>query len=445
MPRPPFMRGGGQTYRKKYTFIPPPSSGAHIILVAMFKAERDEFIKNLTKLQVLDYCKKHSQSGFKDSGKIWASMKGLIDKSLVGRQIARDPLYYLMEEGKDLAQKLITMSTGEEIDLEIISPDEASRETQFVSSSQHSVTSSQNFVWNDSDSTFELKAGSFDIVLIIDQREKIEIYNNNNTIKTEHRTLACGDFIWIARPKNIASNDRTKDLVLDYVIERKRMDDLSQSIFDGRFEQQKHRLVSSGIRRPVYLIEEYGQMRTGSMNSSSLAQAIVNILIHDGIDVEKVKNASHANDYLISMTKCLEKVYSNTDLISCSQERLKSKEAQENEFMTFSEFQTKGAKITNWTVKEMFAKHLIQITGVSERSVAAIINKYPTLSALVEAYRNCNSEKEKENLLAKLKIPDAARTIGPAISKRVYTCYAMPVGMSEGYARDDNNDDEYSL
>lgn len=439
------MRGGGQPYKKKYTFIPPPSSGAHIILVAMFKAERDEFIKNLTKLQVLDYCKKHSGSGFRDSSKIWASMKGLIDKSLVGRQIARDPLYYLMEEGKDLAHKLITMSTGEDLDPAITSTDEVSRDTQFVSSSQQSVLSNQNFVWNDSDSTFELKAGSFDIILIIDQREKIEIYNDNNRVKSEHRTLACGDFIWIARPKDIASNDRTKDLVLDYVIERKRMDDLSQSIFDGRFEQQKYRLVSSGIRRPVYLIEEYGQMRAGAMTSSSLAQAIVNILIHDGIDVEKVKNVSHVNDYLISMTKCLEKVYSNTDLISCSQESLKSKEARHNEFMTFSEFQTKGAKITNWTVKEMFAKHLVQIIGVSEKSVAAIINKYPTLSALIDAYNNCTSEKEKENLLAKLKVPDAARTVGPAISRRVYTCYAMPVRLSENNSNNCNHDDECSL
>lgn len=436
------MRGAGH-HKRKYAFVPPPSSGAHIILVAMFKAERDEYIKNLTKLQVLDYCKKYSQSGFKDSSKIWASMKGLIDKSLVGRQIARDPLYFLLDEGKDLAQKLISMSTGEDIDPVVTSTDEASRDSQFVSSSQRSVSSNQNFVWNDSDSTFELKTGTFDIVLIIDQREKIDILNMNNNIKMEYRTLACGDFIWIARPKNIAIQDRTKDLVLDYVIERKRLDDLSQSIFDGRFEQQKHRLLSSGIRRPVYLIEDYGQMRVGAITSSSLSQAVVNILIHDGIDVEKVKNSSHANDYLISMTKCLEKVYSNANLISCSQERLKSKEAEHNEFMTFSEFQTKGAKITNWTVKEMFAKHLIQITGMSDKRVAAIINKYPTLSALIEAYRNCSSEKEKENLLAKLQIPDSARTIGPAISKRVYACYAMPVGLNRGDHVGNDNDPFY--
>lgn len=153
--------------------------------------------------------------------------------------------------------------------------------------------------------------------------------------------------------------------------------------------------------------------------------------MHDGIDFERVKNAAHANDFLITMTKCLEKLFSDVDLCSCTQDRLKSGEAHENEFMTFSEFQTKGAKITNWTVREMFAKHLIQITGMSDRRVGVIIKEYPTVSALIEAYRRCGTQKEKEMLLSKLKIPDSNRTIGPAISRRVYACYAMPPDLNE--------------
>lgn len=425
------MKFGGRA-KKKYDYIPPPSSGAHVILVSMRKAEQDEYIKNLTKQQVLDYCARYSHSGLRDNSKIWASMKGLIDKSLIGRQIARDPLYFLLEDGRDLAEKLITLATGR---LEPSEPqsDEASHDTQPANgplSSQQSV-SNFNYVWNESDATFELKAGTYDIVMIIDQREKIDIINLESSVKIETRTLACGDFIWIARPKGISSNDRTKDLVLDYVVERKRLDDLTQSIFDGRFQQQKLRLLNSGVRRPTYLLEDIGQLRATNMTSAGLSQAIINILVHDGIDFERVKNAVHANDFLITMTKCLEKLSSDVDLCSCTQDRLKSGEAHENEFMTFSEFQTKGAKITNWTVREMFAKHLIQMTGMSDRKVGVIIKEYPTVSALIEAYRKCTTQKEKEILLAKLKIPDTNRTIGPAISRRVYACYAMPPDLSE--------------
>lgn len=412
-----------RTQKKKYTYIPPPTSGAYAILVGMFKAEQNEFIKNLTKQQVLDYSTRHSTMGLKDNSKIWASMKGLVDKNLVDRHISRDPVYFLTEEGKDLAQKLIALAEE---------PTSSNSAEILPSMSEESNTASNHaYFVNESDSTFELKAGTFDIKLIIDQREKIELINVDGSLKMETRTLACGDFIWLARPKNANYNDRTHDLVLDYVVERKRLDDLASSIFDGRFEQQKLRLLNSGVRRPVYLIEDIGALRHGAITSSGLAQAVVNILTHDGIDVEKVKNVAHANDYLIGMTKCITKLYSGMDLKSASQERLKSGEATKNEFMTFSEFQTKGAKITNWTVREMFAKHLIQINGMSDRKVAVIIKKYPTVSHLIKAFSQCNSDKERENLLAKLQIPDSNRTIGPAISKRVLATYAMPPELDE--------------
>ena len=411
-----------QRPRKKYNYIPAPNSGAYVILVCMLKAEQNELIKNLTKQQVLDYCNRYSQAAYKDNSKVWSYMKGLIDKSLTGRHIARDPIYFLLDEGRDLAQKLIALENGTDSQDDTSQDTVGSQQTQ----SQQQQQEDPGFVWNDGDVRFELKAGTFDIVLVVDQREKIDVTSPDGSVKIDMRTLACGDFIWIARPKGLPLQDKTKDLVLDYVVERKRLDDLQSSIFDGRFEQQKLRLLNSGVRRPVYMIEDVGSLRTSNLTSAGLAQAVVNILTHDGIDVEKVKNPAHANDYLLSMTRCLEKLYSKMDLISCNQERLKSGEASPNEFITFSEFQTKGAKITNWTVREMFAKHLIQITGMSDKRVAVIVKQYPTIWHLVDAYRKCSTKKEKEGLLSKMKIPNSNRTIGPALSKRVYAAYAMP-------------------
>lgn len=355
-------------------------------------------------------------------------MKGLIDKSLVGRHICRDPLYFLLDEGRDLAQKLIALAEGHSLpDTQEDSSIDTDSRFQPEADQTSQGSADTGIVYDESQTgSYELRAGTFDIFLIMDKREKMEIYNFENSIKIEKRQLACGDFLWVARPKNLNSFDKTKDIVLDYVVERKRLDDLQSSIIDGRFEQQKLRLKNSGVRRPVYLIEDYGSIRVTNLTSSGLSQAIINILVHDGIDVERAKNAGHVNDYLITMTKCIEKLYEKIDLKSCNQDKLLSGQASQNEFMTFSEFQTKAAKITNWTVREMFAKHLIQITGMSDKRVAVIIKQYPTISALLKAYRDCQSDKEKINLLAKLKIPDSTRTIGPAISKRVYTCYEMP-------------------
>lgn len=50
----------------------------------------------------------------------------------------------------------------------------------------------------------------------------------------EVRHLTVGDFIWVCRDRVTG-----QELVLPYIVERKRMDDLASSIQDGRFREQK--------------------------------------------------------------------------------------------------------------------------------------------------------------------------------------------------------------
>lgn len=105
-----------------------------------------------------------------------------------------------------------------------------------------------------------------------------------------------------------------RELVLDYIIERKRMDDLCGSIIDGRFREQKvgisfifsivdvslkplisepkvngrilsrfslplcqFRLKRCGLRKPIYLVEEHGKSASHlSLPEATLLQAILN-------------------------------------------------------------------------------------------------------------------------------------------------------------------------
>jgi crossover junction endonuclease MUS81 len=50
--------------------------------------------------------------------------------------------------------------------------------------------------------------------------------------------LPVGDGIWIARHKTLGS-----EYVLDFIVERKNIDDLRSSIRDNRYKDQKLRLV----------------------------------------------------------------------------------------------------------------------------------------------------------------------------------------------------------
>lgn len=422
MPRPPFRSHHHKNNHKKpFRYVPSPNSGAYAILVAMLKAEQSDQITRMTKEQILAFCNKYSQSRLVDNSKIWSCMKGLIDKSMIHRDVLAIPLYSLENEGRELARELVAMPIDESSSDTITNTDSNS---QFLAlNSQNNPYEPEVVLSESGQAMFELKAGTFDIVLLVDTKERIPIACPDNSFKIDYVSLACGDFLWVARPKNTPLSDRTRDLVLDYVIERKRMDDFDASVRDRRMEEQKFRLMNCGLRRPMYLIEDHGMVRG---NKATLLQAVTNIRVRDGIKIERTKSAAHTNDFLIAKTRSLMKYFLSKDLRSCSAEKKRERQADKNEFMTFIGFQEAGSKRTNWTVREMFAKHLILIKGMSDKLVAVVIEKYPTIKALTRAYELCPSVKDRKNLLTKMAVPDTNRTIGPKLSERVYAAYELP-------------------
>ena len=67
--------------------------------------------------------------------------------------------------------------------------------------------------------------------------------------------LNIGDFAWAA----VEKSTKGRMLVLPYVLERKRIDDLFQSITskEGRYYEQKQRIIECGIRHKWYLVENF--------------------------------------------------------------------------------------------------------------------------------------------------------------------------------------------
>ena len=69
--------------------------------------------------------------------------------------------------------------------------------------------------------------------MLIDELKK-------SKIKFDIGKLNVGDFTWIARHKSL----KYEDIILNYIVERKRMDDFCQSILDGRYKEQKVRRLT---------------------------------------------------------------------------------------------------------------------------------------------------------------------------------------------------------
>jgi crossover junction endonuclease MUS81 len=95
------------------------------------------------------------------------------------------------------------------------------------------------------DDAIVFKAGTFDIILVLDAREIESKSTRDNFgealrsrgILVETRALRLGDMLWVARRRDGMGGEED-ECVLDYVVERKRLDDLCTSIKDGRYNEQ---------------------------------------------------------------------------------------------------------------------------------------------------------------------------------------------------------------
>ncbi|XP_070570245.1 crossover junction endonuclease MUS81-like [Ptychodera flava] len=257
---------------------------------------------------------------------------------------------------------------------------------------------------------FILQPGNFDVVLCVDncetaggsgsRKQNLLPELRKNGINFDVRKLQVGDFLWIAKerikPKpGSLQVPVAREIVLDYIVERKRMDDLASSIMDGRFKEQKFRLKNCGLRKPIYLVEDLGCSQHFSIPETTLQQAIVNTQVTDGFYIKHTHSQKESVGYLTIMTRYLQSVYANKTLVAYTKDHLNSLQSRpvasdhQHMLMTFGEFNELTVKNKAMTVTEMFAKQLMQISGLSAEKAKVILEKYRTPKQLMEAYQNC--------------------------------------------------------
>ncbi|XP_025262510.1 crossover junction endonuclease MUS81 isoform X3 [Camponotus floridanus] len=274
-----------------------------------------------------------------------------------------------------------------------------------------------------------LESNAFDIILLVDTQEtcggKTKPQHDATLMELtqfgvlfEVRRLKIGDFMWIARCR------KTQDeLVIPYIIERKRMDDLSASITDGRFHEQKFRLKQSKIENLMYIVENIDKNSRFSIPLPSLLQASVNCLIQDGFTVKYTRNHKDSMSYLSCVTKTLIKIYKDKKLVGCKKERLLQTNNLDStiRLMEFKEFNKASSKQRKFKVSEMFIRQLLQLKGMSVDRATAIVERYPSPQILIIALEN---SVNGEQLLANIQVGDKKRQLGSSI---IYTTMGLSV------------------
>ncbi|XP_074554984.1 crossover junction endonuclease MUS81 [Halichoeres trimaculatus] len=485
--------GGGGGGRKKREYVPQKRSGGYAVLLTLYRQSQIPDNKGfMFKMELQAEAQLLCDKSFTapDLGSkytAWSSVSTLIQKNLLLK--THNPTRYsLTDEGLALAQRLEAAeqegkggaegdreevrSEGEEeesgpgvVDLTASDEDEEEeKEIDRAPSAERLESVSQPR--SDAEGTSSagrppssqgtgggkstggrLLPGEYEITLCVDFIETTGGSGSNhckqelvkelqrNGVSFDVRKLNVGDFLWVAREKLAPVPGQLRapvgrELVLDYIIERKRMDDLCGSIIDGRFREQKFRLKRCGLRRPIYLVEECKKAASHlSLPETTLQQAIVNTQVVDGFFVKRVQDVRESAAYLTVMTRYLTRLYQNRTLTCRSRELEGDTGLGEDRgnpscsLISFAEFNHGAIKNKCQTVREVFARQLMQISGLSGDKAAAILEQYSSPHSLLTAYDQCSSEAAKEKLLSSIRYGKLQRNVGPALSRTVYQLY----------------------
>jgi len=260
---------------------------------------------------------------------------------------------------------------------------------------------------------FRLSRGRFEILLCVDNTEtsgggaggrknlKTETIRHlkNTGVQYDTRGLNIGDFLWVAREKvgevgGQFTQPKPRELVLPFLVERKRQDDFWASVKDGRYEEQKYRMKNSGLEHLFYLVEEYqkqkqhwGRAGGDSFVGEALEQAVANTAVQEGFSVKRTSDQRSTIEYLTLMTRLLREKYKDEELVCITQSdleegKVRSRDTALLEFQAFNDASKKSKKLT---VKEVFAKTLLRMKGLSPEMAQAIVETYPCPALLRDA------------------------------------------------------------
>ncbi|KAF9975702.1 Crossover junction endonuclease mus81 [Actinomortierella ambigua] len=258
------------------------------------------------------------------------------------------------------------------------------------------------------------KRGQYEVCMVVDNRE-VRSREDRDYIEQKllgfgitvlKRPLEIGDYAWVARPTTMHSMDMPEEIVLDYICERKRMDDLVSSIKHTRFNEQKFRLTRSGIGNIIYLVETYKVNEVYDVSPEAIQSALAGCQVIDDFFVKRCQTTDQTIEYLASVTRSIQQTYENMDLYVIPDDRidrqhflalkeyLKQKQPSTIYHTSYSAFRRLNSKSDAVTVKDMFCKILMTVRGVSAEKAFEIARTFGTPRALFSALDDADDGQE---------------------------------------------------
>jgi ERCC4-type nuclease len=209
--------------------------------------------------------------------------------------------------------------------------------------------------------------------------------------------LPVGD-IWICKEEKEEKEEEEKEKEKEngLVIERKTVKDLEASIMDGRYREQRGRILAychEHHTQPLYIIE--GPMRTRKLPKETLMKFLNRLTLHYQIAVIRTESVYETIEWLKTLEEQWKKdpkeLQRTTALVQVSDGIHVQKKVNAND------------------PKQFTLACLVQCPGISVKMAEVIYNEIGVLSEVMKA-----TEKQ----IQEIKV--GARKIGPVVSKRLF-------------------------
>ncbi len=171
-------------------------------------------------------------------------------------------------------------------------------------------------------------------------------------------------------------------IILDnhlFIYERKTINDLLASINDGRYREQKARLIASKPSSINYLIEG-DSITSGKMkgNQKKLTSVYYNSIYRDGFNVLFMKDVNETATFLLLLA---------TKMIDKPSNFLKEDDKETVDYIDVCKIKTE--KKMNIDKDNCYLLQLSQIPSISKELAKKIKEKYPSLMVLMTTLRDC--------------------------------------------------------
>jgi len=236
--------------------------------------------------------------------------------------------------------------------------------------------------------------------IYVDNRERDLILKMQmNCLTFEVKTLDIGDIHIV--------DEKTKEIYV--IFERKTLEDLSSSITDGRYKEQKQRLlhsISSHIRK-IYILEG-DDIDRFHLGKPIFEGVMVNTVIRDKIMIYRTKDLEETMEIILKTKRCLEKHY---------EQIVAERMEKGNEGLEYQVFKT--MKKENLDEKVGFKAMLSIVPQVSNAIAEVIYTQYGNMENFLKKIREEGNVEKMVLFVSEMKYGIQQKRIGISIAKKI--------------------------